>query len=330
MKHLGFLRRLPHTTLIALHVAVVFAGFLSPYDPAKQNRASALLPPMAVHFFDSRGVFHARPFVTAAPADRVYPIRFLVSGAPYRVVGLWNLQTHLLGVDEPGRVFLLGTDEFGRDQLSRLLWGGQVSLAIGWLAAFLALTIGLIVGSVAGFFGGWRDAILMRAVELFLALPWLYLLLAVRAILPLSMSPRVTALVVAAIIGAVGWARPARLIRGIVLSARERDYVLAARGFGGSSWYLVCRHCLPETYGVLATQAALLVPQYVLAEVTLSFAGFGVADPDASWGNLLTPLRQVSLLTAGWWLMLPVVVLIATAWCFLRVEDSLTNADRSN
>ena len=326
MKRFGLHQRLPATILIVLHVTVLFAGFLSPYDPAMQNRTSSLLPPTAVHFADAHGVFHLRPF--ASTGNRVDPIRFLVTGSTYRLLGLWTIRTHLLGVDEPGRVFLLGTDEFGRDQFSRILWGGQISLLTGWIAALLTLGIGLVLGALAGFFGGWQDAAIMRGCELFLALPWLYLLLAVRAFLPLSMSPHVMALVLAAIIGAVGWARPARLVRGIVLSARERDYVRAARGFGASSWYLLNRHCLPETYSVLATQAALLIPQYILAEVTLSFVGLGVGEPAASWGTLLAPLRQVSLLASCWWMAAPALLVMLTSWCFMSLEHSLADGTR--
>lgn len=326
MKRFLVSARLPVSLLFLVHIAVLLAGFLGPYDPAAQDRHSALLPPMRAHFYDTQGVFHTRPFVRTAGGD--HPVRFLVSGSSYRWLGLWTSHTHLFGVDEPGHIYLLGTDEFGRDQLSRLLWGGQVSLAIGWLAALLSLSAGLGLGMIAGFFGGLRDTVIMRCVDLFLALPWLYLLLAVRAFLPLSMSPQAMALMLIAVIGLVGWARPARLVRGIVLSAKERDYVYAARGFGASTWHLLIRHCLPETFGVLATQAAILIPTYMLAEVALSFLGLGVGEPAASWGNLLAPLRQVSVLASSWWMALPALLVMLTAWCFLSLEDLV--AERSS
>src|SRR5579864_8669135 len=202
-------RRLAWLILICVHVAALLAGFIAPYDPAAQDRGSALLPLMRVHFFDASGTFHLRPFVIAVETNKTQPLRFWVQGAPYRLLGLFALRTHLVGVDEPARVFLLGTDEFGRDQFSRMLFGGQISLWTGWVAAFLSLGLGLILGATAGFFSGWRDAVIMRGAELFLALPWLYLLLAVRAFLPLSMSAGATALVLVAVIGLVGWARPA-------------------------------------------------------------------------------------------------------------------------
>jgi peptide/nickel transport system permease protein len=327
MKQLWSGKRLPTTALIVLHLIILLAGFVGPYDPATQNRTLPLSPPTAVHFFDSQGTFHLRPHVLVGENTQL-PIRFLVAGSQYRLLGFLRLRIHLFGVDEPGRCFLLGTDEFGRDQFSRIVWGGQISLLIGWLATALSLSIGLILGSVAGFFGGWTDAAIMRGAELFLALPWLYLLLAVRAFLPLSLSPFATALALTAVIGMVGWARPARLVRGIVLSVREREFVSAARGFGASSWYLLRRHCLPETYSVLGSQATLLIPQFILAEVALSFVGLGVGEPAASWGTLVAPLRQVAILTTSWWMLAPAVLIMLTSWCFLSLEDAVTHVER--
>jgi peptide/nickel transport system permease protein len=261
-----------------------------------------------------------RPFI-AESNGHIHPIRFFVAGSKYRFLGCFLSHTHLFGVDEPGRIFLAGTDEFGRDQFSRMLWGGQISLATGWLAALLALTLGLGLGLLAGFFGGWRDALVMRGAELFLALPWLYLLLAVRAFLPLSLSPSTAALAIAMVIGILGWARPARLVRGVVLSARERDFVYASRGFGASSWHLIVRHCLPETYGVIATQAVVALPHFILAEVTLSFVGLGVGDPAVSWGSLLAPIRQIAILASAWWMLLPALLVIWTAWSFTLLDN---------
>jgi peptide/nickel transport system permease protein len=150
----------------------------------------------------------------------------------------------------------------------------------------------------------------MRLAELFLALPWLYLLLGVRAFLPLSLTPGSTFLLLVSVIGVVGWARPARLIRGLVLSAREREYVQAARGFGASDAYLLIHHILPQARAVLLTQGSLLVPQYILAEVTLSFLGLGTGEPAASWGSMLAPLREAGVLMSYWWMAVPVALLL--------------------
>ncbi len=319
--------------LIALHVCVLLAGFVAPYDPAEQNRELPLAPPMRLHFFDAAGDFHLRPFVYAwkeeaggryvEDTSRVFPLEFFVQGAETRIAGFIPVRTRLFGVAAPARVLLLGTDEFGRDQFSRLLHGGQLSLLAGLLAAGVALTLGAVLGAAAGFAGRWVDAGVMRCAELFLCLPWLYLLLAVRAFLPLHISAVQAFLMIVALIGLIGWARPARLVRGVVQSARERNYVTAARKFGGSPWYIVRRHILPHTYGVLLTQAALLVPHFILAEITLSFLGIGVAEPAPSWGNMLGALQHYHVITTHWWIALPGLVLIPIFLAYQALADSL-------
>jgi peptide/nickel transport system permease protein len=229
---------------------------------------------------------------------------------------------HLFG-STGARIYLLGSDAYGRDQLSRILFGGQVSLLAGLLGAGVTLLLGALIGLAAGYYGGWRDDLLMRVAELFLALPWLYLLFALRAFLPLSASPLEAFLLVVMVIGMVGWARPARLVRGVVLSAKERDFVRAARGFGASDLYLLRRHILPETASVLLTQAAILVPQFVLAEMTLSFLGLGVPEPMSSWGNLLATLQQYSVLVSYWWMYLPALAIVPFFLGYLGLASAL-------
>ncbi len=321
--------------LILVHAAVILSGFLSPYPPSQQNRDFPFVPPSGLHFRDAGGHWRLRPFVyrlEPAGADAsgaredpssTSPVRFWVRGAPWRVAGVFTSDRHLIGVDPGSHLFLLGTDGYGRDQFSRLLEGGKISLAAGLLAAFLSLALGLMFGSVAGFYGGWADSLVMRGVDLFLALPWLYLLLAVRAFLPLEISPERAFLMLIAIVGAVGWARPARMIRGVVLSAKERPYVAAARGFGASDFYLLRRHVLPQAWGVILTQAALLVPQYVLAEVSLSYLGLGVGEPAPSWGNLLGALQRYEVLASYWWMFLPGLALVLVFIGYQVLADSL-------
>jgi peptide/nickel transport system permease protein len=308
--------------LAFIHVAAALAGFLGPYSPTEQNRSLPYAPPTALRFVDEAGRFHARPFVYAldeAAADegryeedrgRLAPVRFFVNG-------------HLFGVEPPARIFLLGTDGFGRDQFSRLLHGARISLAAGLLAAVVSLGLGWVLGCVAGFYGRWVDAAVMRGAELFLALPWLYLLFAVRAVLPLHVSAAQAFLMVVLVIGLVDWARSARLVRGLVLSARERNYVLAARGFGASDLYLIRRHVAPQTYGVLLTQAALLVPQYILAEVTLSFLGLGVSEPAPSWGNMLGALQHYHVLVSYWWMWAPGLVLVPVFLAYFALSEAV-------
>jgi peptide/nickel transport system permease protein len=317
-----------------LHGIVLCAGFFAPYSPSEQDRKNPYLPPMRVHLVDTHGHFHLRPFVYSfrlregsfdqyeEDTAKANPLRFFVSGSRYRLFGLLPSRLHLFGA-EASRVYLLGSDGYGRDQFSRLLFGGQVSLLAGFLGTGFALVIGLTVGAVAGYFGGWRDDLLMRVAELFLALPWLYLLFGLRAFLPLAVGPLQAFFLIIAVIGTVGWARPARLVRAVVLSAKERDFVRAARGFGATDIYLLQQHVLPETSSVLLTQAAILIPQYVMAEMTLSFLGLGVPEPVPSWGNLLSNLQQYSVLISYWWMYLPALVMVPFFLGYLGLASSL-------
>ncbi|HMH05404.1 MAG TPA: ABC transporter permease [Terriglobales bacterium] len=322
------------TSLVLLHAAIVFAGFVAPYDPTSQNRDLPFVPPVNLHFIDAQGHFHLRPFIYPSiprlqslyeyeeSRDREYPIHCFVKGPEYKIAGLFSARTHLFGVDTPGQIFLAGSDNYGRDQFSRVLYGGGISLAAGLLATLISLSLGFLLGTISGFYGRWIDESLMRIAELFLVLPWLYLLLAVRAFLPLHISPIQTFFLLVAVIGAVGWGRPARLVRGVVLSAKTRKYVAASRGFGASDAYILRRHVLPHTYGVLLTQAALLVPQYVVAEVTLSFLGLGLSEPLPSWGNLLANLQQYNVLVSYWWMFAPGLALIVFSLGYLAVADA--------
>ncbi len=321
--------------LAMLHCAVLFAGFVAPYNPAAQDRDFPFVPPTRLHFFDAQGKFHIRPFFyewTARPAgfyqyeearSRRYSVEFFVRGSEYKLAGLFSCNLHLFGAQSQARIFLAGTDNYGRDQFSRILYGGRVSVAAGLLATLVSLALGLAIGTISGFYGPWVDEPLMRTAELFLVLPWLYLLLAVRAFLPLHLSAMQTFYLLVVVIGSIGWARPARLVRGIVLGAKNRNYVLASRGFGASDGYILRRHVLPHTYSVLLTQAALLVPQYVIAEVTLSFFGLGLAEPMPSWGNLLATLQQYNVLVSYWWMFAPGLALMVFSLGYLIVADAL-------
>ena len=318
-------------SLIAIHAAVLLGGFLAPYDYAVQNREYPFVAPTRIHLIDARGHLHIRPFIYRLQyqspeyieqGEQMYPIRFLIRGSTYKLAGFLPTKIHLFGVDEPTRIFLLGTDQYGRDQFSRLLRGGQISLSAGLIAAALSIGIGLLFGIVAGYYGRFCDEIVMRLAEVFMVLPWLYLLSAVKGFLPLNVSPARSFLLVIGVIGLVGWARPARLIRGIVLTAKERNYVIAARGFGASNLYILRRHILPQTMAVVLTQATLLVTIYSLSEMTLSFLGLGVSEPVPSWGNMLASLQQYQILTSYWWMFAPAVPATLVFWAYYTVANS--------
>lgn len=297
--------RLIVAVLAALHLAALGSALLAPYDYAEQHRDYAYAAPMRLHFAG------LRPFVVD-PNDpsRAWPVHFFRSG-------------RLFGVDPPGVIFLLGADAYGRDVLSRLLYGARISLFTGLLAAMLALGLGLAMGAVAGYFGGWPDRVLMRTGELMVALPWLYLLLALRAFLPLHISTVQAFVLLIGVIGCAGWVRPARLFRAVVLSGKERDFVAVARGLGASHLYLLRRHILPQTWGVFLTQATVLIPQFILAEVSLSFLGLGIGEPVPSWGNMLAEGMQYQAIVSHSWLLIPGFAMIPVLLGYLMLADAV-------
>ncbi len=308
--------------LAAIHGVVLLPGFFAPYSFDAQNRDYVFAPPSSFHWRDPNGKWHIQPFVyqlKLSPGtfshyeeDRSKPIKvgYFVTGYRYEVLGLFASERHLFGTVGNARIWLLGTDAYGRDEFSRLIYGGRESLFVGVFGALVAVCLGTLLGGIAGFYGGSFDSLVMRLGELFLSVPWLYLLLSVRAILPLDMEPSQAFLMLIAVLGVIGWARPARLIRGVAFRTKGQDYVLAARGFGASDWYILRIHVLPAAWDVMATQAALYIPQYVLAEVTLSFFGLGVGEPVPSWGNMLAELQQYFVWQACWWMFAPVAALV--------------------
>jgi len=319
--------------LVVLHVVVIFAGFIAPYNYRSQDRLHPFAPPARVHLVDCSGKMYLRPFVYGLKdsdqgfgnyvEDCSQPLRFFVQGDEYSLLGIFHPTLHLFGVDAPAQVNVLGSDGFGRDQFSRLLYGGQVSLFAGLLAALLALSGALVVGSISGLYGGFTDDALMRLAEIAVAVPSFYLLLAVRSLLPLRTGPVVAFLLVVCIIGFLSWARPARLVRGVVLSGRERNFVLAARGFGASRSYLLRRHLMPMTFPVMITQMVVLVPQFILAEVLLSFLGLGISEPFPSWGNMLAYAQQYHILISYSWMLAPGLVLLPVILAYHVLADAL-------
>ena len=328
--------------LLAIHAVVALAAFIAPYSYETQEREHPYAPPSRLHFFDCQGGFHLRPFVYVTQSavsslnnytqDCSQPARieFFTHGDSYSILGMFHSTRHLFGVQSPANLFLLGTDGFGRDQFSRLLYGGQVSLFAGFVAAAFSVITGLLLGGIAGMYGGRIDDVAMRVAEVFITIPWFYLLIAVRAFLPLQISPVAAFLLVVAVIGVVGWGRPARLVRGVVLSARERNFVLAARGFGASNAYLLRRHLMPLTFRVLLTQMAVLIPQFILAEVILSFLGLGIGEPFPSWGNMLAHAQQYHVLVSYWWMLLPGLAPVPVFLAYHSLAETLQERIKSN
>lgn len=325
--------------LIALYLAAVFAGFIAPYHYDDADHDLPFHPPMLtrIHFFDEQGSL-SRPFVygiqpvagehAAYNEDRTkqYPLRLFVKGSRYHILWLIRSDVHLFGVDEPGRLFLFGSDLVGQDIFSRILYGAQVSLSIGILGILISTVIGLIVGGIAGYFGGVTDFLLMRGVEALLAVPSLYFILIMRQMFGTGLSSTELYLIIVVILAFIGWATEARVIRGMVLSLKEQEYVLAARALGFSDARIIIRHILPNTMSFVIVTATLSVPFYILGEVALSFLGVGIQEPEASWGNMLSAAQNPRYLSDfPWMLTSGVFIFIAVmAWNFLG--DGLRDA----
>jgi peptide/nickel transport system permease protein len=205
----------------------------------------------------------------------------------------------------PSRAHLLGTDQLGRDIFSRLLYGARVSLAIALIGLIVSGLTGIVLGGVAGYFGGWLDAIIMRSSEILLALPSLYFLMALRAALPLSLSFFRTVVMIASLLALLGWVGLARVVRSRALSLRESDFVLAARLLGASDFYIIRRHIIGQMGGLILVLLTNALPYFILGEVALSYLGLGISEPKSSLGLMFRDALNLQVLTRSWWLMTP-------------------------
>jgi len=319
------------TILVILYTLALFADFIAPYSLDWSDRGHFYHPPIMPRFIDAAGRVSLRPFVyettLADPALRIYTIdarkqhhlRFFVRGEPYRLLWILPSNIHLFGVDPPGRIFLMGTDQFGRDLFSRILFGARVSLIIGILVVGITIPIGMVFGGIAGYYGGRIDNVMMRLVEVIIAFPGFYLLLTLSAVLPQNMGCTTRFYMIVVILSFIGWAGFSRLIRGFVLSLKEREFVLAAKAMGLDDLRIILRHVLPNTSSLAIVVATLAIPGAILGESGLSFLGFGVREPCASWGNLLSAGANLINLGRSPWLLIPgfFIVLAVVAYNFL-------------
>jgi peptide/nickel transport system permease protein len=284
----------------------VFAGFFAPYDYSAQSRSEPTAPATKIHF---NGV---TPFIyprrVEDPLHRTYTedtsvafhVGFFVRGYSYKLLGLIETDVHLFGVRSTSgiapRINLLGTDQLGRDRFSRLLYAVRFSLIVALAGVLVACLVGISIGAVSGYAGRLVDTSLMGVTDAMLALPALILILGVRAAFPLELPITRAALLLVLIFALTGWAEMARLTRGLVLSLRKREFVVAAVAFGLSQTRVLFRHILPNILPSLRTRALLLLPAFLLAEVALSYLGVGLQEPEPSLGNMLTAASDLDQL----------------------------------
>jgi peptide/nickel transport system permease protein len=299
--------------LVVVFAAAALAPWLAPADPAAQHPGFAFAPPMRVRIVDAHGAWR-RPFVyplvLVDPLERRF-VEDTTRPTPLRFFDRGRVVTLEAGA---GPLLLLGADALGRDVLSRLLVGARVSLGVALAGVLGALALGALAGTIAGYAGGLVDEILVRVADFILVLPALYLILAVRAALPLVLEPLPLLAAVSAVLAIAGWPIVARAVRGLVAAESRRDYIEAARALGASPARIVVRHLLPATTGLLAIHGALLLPAFVAAEATLSFAGLGLAEPVASWGTMLRQDASNLAAVADFpWLLAPAAALAAVS-----------------
>jgi peptide/nickel transport system permease protein len=359
------LARFGAVLLLLFYLGAIAAEFVAPYDPYASQLDGALLPPTQVYWKNATDQFigpHVYP-TTQGPVEletgdrklkvdrsKPAPIRFFIQGSEYRLFQLKlplptrfsftnpkfeevevfpgiPARLHLFGADGIAKYNLLGTDEQARDQFSRLLYGARVSLSIGLVGIVISFPLGMLVGGISGYFGGWVDVVLMRLVEVLMTIPSIYLLVALAAVLPPGLSSAQRFLLIILITSFIRWAGLARVIRGQVLSIKEREFVQAARAMGGRSLYIILRHVLPQTASYIVISATLSIPDFIVAESVLSLIGLGIQQPDPSWGNMLSLATNASVLVLQPWLIAPPALLIIfTVLAFNLLGDGLRDA----
>lgn len=323
--------------LVFLYVVILFADFIAPYTNYYSNRDMSYAPPSKIYTITEDGKF-SRPYTynyireyepalmqTIYKQDRSqkHYIKLFVKGEPYKFLGLIPFDRHLFGVDNGGQLYLLGTDINGRDVFSRLLFGGRISMTVGFLSLFIVFPIGLLYGGISGFFGGFIDVLMMRFAEAIMAIPSFYLLIILAAILPSGMTSTQRFCLIVIILALIGWAGFARVVRGMVLSIKKEEFVQAEKTIGASNLRIILKHIIPQTTSYVIIAMTLSVPSYILAESGLSFLGLGIQQPDASWGNMLKEAQEFTNILYRPWLLAPGGLIFIAVLSFNMLGDAI-------
>jgi len=325
--------------LALLYISLPFVEMIAPYGMTSRHADHLYAPPQPVHLFHEgkfegpfvypyKFKFNLETFTRDYVVDRTTPqkLRFFCRGEAYDFWGMGKMNAHLMCPPENGTAFLLGTDRLGRDLLSRIIYGARISLTVGLIGIAVSFVIGLTLGGLAGYLGGWVDATVQRSIEILRSLPELPLWLALSAALPVNWSPILVFFAITIILGLLDWPGLARAVRSKLLALREEDFVKAAELMGASRTRIIGRHLVPNFMSHLIASATLSIPSMILGETALSFLGLGLRPPVTSWGVLLNEAQNLAAVNLYPWLLFPMLPVILVVLAFNFMGDGLRDA----
>jgi peptide/nickel transport system permease protein len=327
--------------LVIFYLVGLLADFIAPYDKSLRFQDSLFMAPTTIHFIDSQGklttpfiydtisqistdTFKYEPFVQDKTKE--YHIKLFVETEPYKLAGLIPMNHRLYGVEGGKAIFLFGSDELGRDMFSRIIYASRVSLFVGFGGVIISFLLGILLGGISGYFGGFIDLAIQRLIELLMSIPQIPIWITLAASIPREWSSVQTYFAITLILSFVGWTNLARVVRGKILSLREEDYVMAARISSAGPMAIIFRHLLPGFTSYLVVNVTITIPYMILGETTLSFLGLGIIAPDVSWGSLMQNAQDVTVIANYPWLLIPCIFVVVAVILFNFVGDGLRDA----
>ena len=322
--------------LSVMYISILFEGFLAPYNANTKFKTKSYHPPHRIHLIHEGKLIGpfiyeyemVNPYFKTYKVNRenIHRIKLFVKGDPHKIFFLFPSDRHLFGTADNAPYFPLGTDRLGRDILSRIIFGGKISLTIGFVSIFMALFGGIVIGGLSGYLGGLTDWFIMRCCEVIILLPTFYFFLFLRSILPSDISPGEKFFYITLILAIPGWAGSARGIRNWVLSLKHADYVTSARISGVNPFRIIIRHIIPQIRNILILSITLSIPGVILGEAGLSFLNLGITEPSVSWGMLMSSAMDINILLQYPWIIYPAFIIIMTVFFFFSLGYSLKDA----